>query len=95
MGILGGSLFGVEAADFTFTATSPPLLTRSSSADIVTGLIKSVMLASPSSAFGWFDGPTRAPAPGRLADNARDGVMSNFYGYRLTVLLVFYFVSEH
>jgi len=48
MGILGGSLFGVAQADFTFVryvqASIDSLLLR----DITTGLVKSVMFASPS-----------------------------------------------
>src|ERR1700680_4569663 len=56
MGILGGSLFGVAQADFTFRryiqASVDSLLLR----DIVTGLIKSVMFCITITSVGCLDG---------------------------------------
>ncbi len=56
MGILGGSVFGVSQADFTwrayFQATADSLLMR----DIVTGLIKSVMFGITITAVGCQEG---------------------------------------
>jgi phospholipid/cholesterol/gamma-HCH transport system permease protein len=56
MGILGGSLFGVAQADFTFvrymSATFNALYMR----DIVTGLIKSVMFGITITAVGCYEG---------------------------------------
>jgi phospholipid/cholesterol/gamma-HCH transport system permease protein len=56
MGVLGGSVFGVSAASFTFNgyivATLDALLIR----DIVTGLIKSVMFGAVITAVGCYEG---------------------------------------
>jgi phospholipid/cholesterol/gamma-HCH transport system permease protein len=56
MGILGGSLFGVAQADFTFSryisASVDSLVLR----DITTGLIKSVMFGITITAVGCFEG---------------------------------------
>jgi phospholipid/cholesterol/gamma-HCH transport system permease protein len=56
MGIVGGSLFGVAAADFTFVryinASIESLFIR----DIMTGLIKSVMFGITITAVGCFEG---------------------------------------
>jgi phospholipid/cholesterol/gamma-HCH transport system permease protein len=56
MGILGGAVFGVSQADFTwgsyFQATADALLMR----DIVTGLIKSIMFGITITAVGCYEG---------------------------------------
>jgi phospholipid/cholesterol/gamma-HCH transport system permease protein len=56
MGILGGSLFGVWQADFTFdryiTASLDSLFLR----DVITGLIKSVMFGITITAVGCYEG---------------------------------------
>jgi len=79
MGILGGSLFGVVQADFTFLrylhASIDSLLLR----DITTGLVKSVMFGITSPLWdAWKDCP-RAQELNRLAGPPRGAVvMSNF-----------------
>jgi phospholipid/cholesterol/gamma-HCH transport system permease protein len=56
MGILGGSLFGISSAGFTFgsyiRATMDALLLR----DVITGLIKSVMFGMVITAVGCHEG---------------------------------------
>lgn len=56
MGVLGGSLFGVLQADFTFSgyirATLDALLLR----DVMTGLVKSVMFGATITAVGCLEG---------------------------------------
>jgi phospholipid/cholesterol/gamma-HCH transport system permease protein len=56
MGVIGGSLFGVLQADFTFTryisATLDALFLR----DVITGLIKSVMFGVTITAVGCLEG---------------------------------------
>jgi phospholipid/cholesterol/gamma-HCH transport system permease protein len=56
MGVIGGSLFGVLAADFTFTgyirATLDALFLR----DVMTGLVKSIMFGMTITAVGCLEG---------------------------------------
>jgi len=56
MGVLGGAVFGITSADFTFTgyiqATLDALLKR----DIISGLIKSVMFGITITAVGCYEG---------------------------------------
>ena len=58
MGILGGSLFGVLQADFTWTALHQASLDALFLRDIVTGLIKSVMFGITITAVGCLEGLT-------------------------------------
>ena len=67
MGILGGALFGVAQADFTFgryiQASIDSLLLR----DIVSGLVKSVMFGVTITAVGCLEGLSREAARSKLA----------------------------
>jgi len=56
MGILGGSLFGVAQADFTFVRYIKASIDSLFLRDIVTGLIKSVMFGITITAVGCFEG---------------------------------------
>src|SRR5271154_7194234 len=56
MGILGGSLFGVAKADFTFVEYMRASVSALFMRDIVTGLIKSVMFGMTITAVGCFEG---------------------------------------
>jgi phospholipid/cholesterol/gamma-HCH transport system permease protein len=56
MGILGGSLFGVAQADFTFTRYISASLDALFLRDIVTGLMKSVMFGVTITAVGCLEG---------------------------------------
>jgi phospholipid/cholesterol/gamma-HCH transport system permease protein len=88
MGILGGSLFGVAQADFTFVryahASIDSLLLR----DITTGLVKSVMFGITITAVGCFEGlSTGAGAEQVGRSTTRAVVMSIF----LVVLVDLFF----
>ena len=56
MGILGGSLFGVAQADFTFTRYISASLDALFLRDIITGLVKSVMFGVTITAVGCLEG---------------------------------------
>jgi phospholipid/cholesterol/gamma-HCH transport system permease protein len=56
MGILGGSLFGVAQADFTFVRYMSTTFDALYMRDIVTGLIKSVMFGITITAVGCHEG---------------------------------------
>lgn len=97
MGILGGSLFGVAQADFTFTryisASLDSLLLR----DIVTGLVKSVMFGITITAVGCQEGfSTGAGAEQVGRSTTRAVVMSIFLVILVDLVFtaLFYFLSE-
>ena len=79
MGILGGSLFGVAQADFTFTRYLQASLDSLFLRDIVTGLIKSVMFGITITAVGCQEGfSTGAGAEQVGRSTTRAVVMSIF-----------------
>jgi phospholipid/cholesterol/gamma-HCH transport system permease protein len=97
MGILGGSLFGVTQADFTFgryiQASIDSLFLR----DITTGLIKSVMFGVTITAVGCFEGlSTGAGAEQVGRSTTRAVVMSIFLVVVVDLIFttLFFFVSE-
>jgi phospholipid/cholesterol/gamma-HCH transport system permease protein len=97
MGILGGSLFGVTQADFTFgryiQASIDSLFLR----DITTGLIKSVMFGITITAVGCFEGlSTGAGAEQVGRSTTRAVVMSIFLVVVVDLIFttLFFFVSE-
>jgi phospholipid/cholesterol/gamma-HCH transport system permease protein len=98
MGILGGSLFGVAQANFTFVqyinASIDALFLR----DITTGLIKSVMFAITITAVGCLEGlSTGAGAEQVGRSTTRAVVMSIFLVILVDLIFtaLFYFVSDH
>jgi len=60
MGILGGALFGVTQADFTFGRYIQASLDSLFIRDIFSGLIKSVMFGATITAVGCFEGLSTA-----------------------------------
>jgi phospholipid/cholesterol/gamma-HCH transport system permease protein len=97
MGILGGSLFGVAQADFTFTryirASMDALLLR----DIMTGLVKSVMFGITITAVGCQEGlSTGAGAEQVGRSTTRAVVMSIFLVVLVDLVFtgLFFFVSD-
>lgn len=98
MGILGGSLFGVTQAGFTFEqyirASIDSLFLR----DITTGLIKSVMFGITITAVGCLEGlSTGAGAEQVGRSTTRAVVMSIFLVILVDLIFttLFYFVSDH
>ena len=98
MGILGGSLFGVTQANFTFVqyirASIDSLFLR----DITTGLIKSVMFGITITAVGCQEGlSTGAGAEQVGRSTTRAVVMSIFLVILVDLIFttLFYFVSDH
>src|SRR5262249_10570857 len=96
MGILGGSLFGVAAADFTFLryiqASVDSLFLR----DISTGLIKAIMFGITITAVGCQEGfATGAGAEQVGRSTTRAVVMSIFLVVLVDLVFtaLFYFVS--
>ena len=98
MGILGGSLFGVTQADFTFEryirASVDALLFR----DIATGLVKSAMFGVTITAVGCLEGlSTGAGAEEVGRSTTRAVVMSIFLVVLVDLIFttLFFFMSEH
>jgi phospholipid/cholesterol/gamma-HCH transport system permease protein len=97
MGILGGSLFGVSQADFTFgryiQASVDSLFLR----DITTGLVKSVMFGITITAVGCFEGlSTGAGAEQVGRSTTRAVVMSIFLVVVVDLIFtaLFFFASD-
>jgi phospholipid/cholesterol/gamma-HCH transport system permease protein len=98
MGILGGSLFGVAQADFTFTRYISASLDSLFLRDIVTGLIKSVMFGITITAVGCLEGlSTGAGAEQVGRSTTRAVVMSIFLVIVVDLVFtaLFFFISEH
>ena len=98
MGILGGSLFGVTQADFTFVRYVQSSVDSLFLRDIVTGLIKSVMFGITITAVGCLEGlstGTGAEQVGR--STTRAVVMSIFLVVMVDLVftMLFFFVGEH
>lgn len=98
MGILGGALFGVAQADFTFwryiRASMDALFLR----DISTGLIKSVMFGATITAVGCHEGfSTGAGAEQVGRSTTRAVVVSIFLVIVVDLVFtaLFFFLSEH
>ena len=98
MGILGGSLFGVAQADFTFwryiTASLDALFLR----DVLTGLVKSVMFGVTITAVGCLEGlKTSGGAEQVGRSTTRAVVMSIFLVILVDLVftMLFYFLGEH
>jgi len=98
MGILGGSLFGVAQADFTFTRYISASLDSLFLRDIVTGLIKSVMFGITITAVGCLEGlSTGAGAEQVGRSTTRAVVMSIFLVIVVDLVFtaLFFFMSDH
>jgi phospholipid/cholesterol/gamma-HCH transport system permease protein len=98
MGILGGSVFGVAQADFTFRRYIQDSIDSLFVRDITTGLIKSVMFGITITAVGCLEGlstGTGAEEVGR--STTRAVVMSIFMVVivDLVFTMLFFFTSSH
>ena len=71
MGILGGSLFGVAQADFTWVRYMRSSLEALYLRDVAIGLIKSVMFGITITAVGCYEGLSTAEEPKRSGDRRR------------------------
>src|ERR1700719_3599278 len=97
MGILGGSLFGVAQADFTFVryiqASVDALFLR----DIVSGLVKSVMFGMTITAVGCHEGLATGAGPEQVGrSTTRAVVMSIFLVVVVDLIFtaLFFFLSD-
>ena len=97
MGVLGGSLFGVAQADFTFfryvQASVDALFLR----DIISGLVKSVMFGVTITAVGCHEGLATGAGPEQVGrSTTRAVVMSIFLVVVVDLIFtaLFFFVSE-
>jgi phospholipid/cholesterol/gamma-HCH transport system permease protein len=96
MGILGGSVFGVAQADFTFRRYVQASIESLFLRDVVTGLIKSVMFGATITAVGCWEGlSTGAGAEEVGRSTTRAVVMSIFLVVvvDLVFTILFFFVS--
>jgi len=98
MGILGGSLFGVAQADFTFVryirASIDSLLLR----DITTGLIKSVMFGITITAVGCLEGLRTAGGAEQVGRSTTRAVVMSIFLVVLVDLFfttLFFFLGGH
>ena len=98
MGILGGSLFGVAQADFTFlryiTASLDALYMR----DVVTGLIKAFMFGITITAVGCHEGLSTGGGAEQVGRSTTRAVVMSIFLVILVDLIftmLFYFLGEH
>jgi phospholipid/cholesterol/gamma-HCH transport system permease protein len=98
MGILGGSLFGVLQADFTFqryiTASLDALFLR----DVGTGLIKSFMFGITITAVGCHEGLSTGGGAEQVGRSTTRAVVVSIFLVILVDLvftMLFYFLGEH
>jgi phospholipid/cholesterol/gamma-HCH transport system permease protein len=97
MGILGGSLFGIAQADFTFRryiqASVESLFLR----DIVTGLIKSVMFGITITAVGCWEGLSTGAGAEQVGRSTTRAVVVSIFLVILVDLIftgLFFFIGE-
>jgi phospholipid/cholesterol/gamma-HCH transport system permease protein len=98
MGILGGSLFGVAQADFTFQRYISASLDSLFLRDIITGLIKSFMFGITITAVGCFEGLSTGAGAEQVGRSTTRAVVVSIF---LVILVdtvftaLFFFISEH
>ena len=97
MGILGGSLFGVAQADFTFwryiTASLDALYLR----DVITGLVKSVMFGGSITAVGCLEGLETSGGAEQVGRSTTRAVVMSIFLVILVDLIfttLFFFLGE-
>ena len=98
MGVLGGSLFGVAQADFTFWRYIIASLDALFMRDVVTGLIKSFMFGVTITAVGCLEGLNTTGGAEQVGrSTTRAVVMSIFLVIvvDLVFTMLFYFLGEH
>jgi phospholipid/cholesterol/gamma-HCH transport system permease protein len=97
MGILGGSLFGVAKADFTFGTYIHSSLDALFLRDIVTGLIKSVMFGVTITAVGCHEGLSTGAGAEQVGRSTTRAVVVSIFLVVLVDLVftaLFYFLSQ-
>jgi phospholipid/cholesterol/gamma-HCH transport system permease protein len=97
MGILGGSLFGVAKADFTFGTYIRSSLDALFLRDIVTGLIKSVMFGVTITAVGCHEGLSTGAGAEQVGRSTTRAVVVSIFLVVLVDLVftaLFYFLSQ-
>jgi len=98
MGILGGSVFGVAQADFTFVRYVVSSVDALFIRDVMTGLVKSVMFGATITAVGCLEGlKTTGGAEQVGRSTTRAVVMSIFLVILVDLVftMLFYFLGEH
>ena len=97
MGVLGGSLFGVAKADFTFTRYIQASLEALYLPDIVTGLIKSVMFGITITLVGCLEGLSTTGGAEQVGRSTTRAVVVSIFLVIVVDLVfttLFYFMSE-
>jgi phospholipid/cholesterol/gamma-HCH transport system permease protein len=97
LGILGGSLFGVAQADFTFARYIRSSVDSLFLRDIVTGLIKSVMFGITITAVGCLEGLSTGTGAEQVGRSTTRAVVISIFlvvVVDLVFTVLFFFVSE-
>ena len=98
MGILGGSLFGVAQADFTFWRYIIASLDALFMRDVITGLIKSFMFGVTITAVGCLEGLNTTGGAEQVGRSTTRAVVMSIFLVILVDLvftMLFYFLGEH
>jgi phospholipid/cholesterol/gamma-HCH transport system permease protein len=98
MGILGGSLFGVAQADFTFWRYIIASLDALFMRDVLTGLIKSFMFGVTITAVGCLEGLNTTGGAEQVGRSTTRAVVMSIFLVILVDLvftMLFYFLGEH
>jgi phospholipid/cholesterol/gamma-HCH transport system permease protein len=98
MGILGGSVFGVAEADFTFARYINLSLESLFLRDIMTGLVKSVMFGITITAVGCQEGLSTGAGAEQVGRSTTKAVVMSIFLVVLVDLVftaLFFFVSDH
>ena len=97
MGILGGSLFGVAQADFTWVRYMQSSLDSLFLRDVMTGLIKSVMFGITITAVGCYEGLSTGGGAEEIGRSTTKSVVISIFLVILVDLVftaLFFFVSK-
>ena len=97
MGILGGSLFGVAQADFTFVRYMGTTFDALYMRDIVTGLIKSVMFGITITAVGCHEGFSTGAGAEEIGRSTTQAVVISIFlviAVDLMFTALFFFAGE-
>jgi len=96
MGVLGGSLFGVAQADFTFIGYIRASLDALFIRDITTGLIKSVMFGATITAVGCYEGLNTGGGAEQVGRSTTAAVVTSIFmviAVDLVFTALFFFVG--
>jgi phospholipid/cholesterol/gamma-HCH transport system permease protein len=98
MGILGGSLFGVAQADFTFGRYVITSIEALFLRDVMTGLVKSFMFGATITAVGCLEGLNTTGGAEQVGRSTTRAVVMSIFLVILVDLvftMLFYFLGEH